>query len=380
MDACNHGVVAVLEQQNPEGEWKPCTFFGRKLEFKDGKGKKAWSPREQETYALVSCLLKLISWIGGRKVIVDIDQKSMESWYKEDLCTLSGPFGRRGWWHKNFKPDHIELVYKVGREKTVADGLSRWAYASGLADDTNVATASPTVVEQAPPGHPDASRAAPPTRATVQANSAESRFHPHDDPSDVTSTTDENMTESRGSGTSRTTPPPAVHPSPGPSRPGPDAANMNREPENDASGDNPSPGTLAAQDREIMPPPPPRPPHVGEHLDLEQLRRAYDIYHRTPSCNLVDALRVQFQGVHGDRRFAAALLLHGATNMCVRQLQALLILRQRTPDDLMDVWIWWLNYHQQDRGRVWVPHLAWAHTLIPPPTEPRLAPSPGDRT
>ena len=100
LDACDHGVGAVLEQQNLEGEWKPCAFFSRKLEGKDGKGQRAWSTRQQETYALVSCLLKFKSWIGGRKVTLYTDHKSLESWYKEDLCTLSGPLGRRGRWHK----------------------------------------------------------------------------------------------------------------------------------------------------------------------------------------------------------------------------------------------------------------------------------------
>ena len=104
VDACDHGVGAALEPPNPEGEWKPCTFCSRKLEFKDGKGQKACSTREQETHALVSCWLKLKSWIGGRNVIVYTDQKSSESWYKEDLCTFPGPFGRRGQWHKMFQP------------------------------------------------------------------------------------------------------------------------------------------------------------------------------------------------------------------------------------------------------------------------------------
>ena len=90
VDACDHGIGAVLEQQNPEGEWKPCAFFSRKLEGKDGKGQRASSTREQQTYALVSCLLKIKSLIGGRKVTVYTDHKSLESWYKEDLWTLGG--------------------------------------------------------------------------------------------------------------------------------------------------------------------------------------------------------------------------------------------------------------------------------------------------
>ena len=49
VDACDHGIGAVVEQQNPEGQWKPCAFFSRKLEVKDGKGERAWSTREQKT-------------------------------------------------------------------------------------------------------------------------------------------------------------------------------------------------------------------------------------------------------------------------------------------------------------------------------------------
>ena len=137
VDACDHGVGAVLEQQNPEGEWKPCPLFSRKLEGKDGNGQRALTTRKQETYAVVPCLLKFKSWIGGRKVTVYTDHKSLESWYKEDLCSLSGPLGRRGRWHDFLSRYHVEVVYKPGKDNTVADWLSRWAYPARLADDTN---------------------------------------------------------------------------------------------------------------------------------------------------------------------------------------------------------------------------------------------------
>ena len=65
------------------------------------------------------------------------DHKSLESWYKEDLCTLSGPFGGRGRLHEFVSRYHIEVVYKPGKHNTVADGLSWWAYQAGLADDTS---------------------------------------------------------------------------------------------------------------------------------------------------------------------------------------------------------------------------------------------------
>ena len=96
---------------------------------------------------------------------------------------------------------------------------------------------------------------------------------------------------------------------------------MHTEPDNNASGDTPSSGTLAARDREIVPPLPPLPLHSGDPLRLEELRRAYEVYNGTPSHNLVGALRAHFQDVRTDRPFAAALLPHGATNICVQQLQ-----------------------------------------------------------
>ena len=92
--------------------------------------------QEKETYALVSCLLKFKSCISGRKVTVFTDHKSPQSWYKEDLCTMAGPLGRRGSWHEFFSRYNIVVVYKPGKDNDVADGMSRRAYPAGLADDT----------------------------------------------------------------------------------------------------------------------------------------------------------------------------------------------------------------------------------------------------
>ena len=133
VDASDFGVGAVLEQQDEHGQWVPCAFFSRKLE----KGQRVWGVREKETYALVSCLLKFKSWIRGRKVTIVSDHKSLESWYKEDLCTMAGPLGRWGRWHEFLSRYNIVVVYKPGEDNVVADGLSRWAYPAGEADDTN---------------------------------------------------------------------------------------------------------------------------------------------------------------------------------------------------------------------------------------------------
>ena len=100
-------------------------------------GQRAWSVREKEIYALVSCLLKFKSSIPGRQVTVFTDHKSLASWYKEELCAMAGPLERRGRWHKFLSRYNIVVVYKPGVENDAADGMSRWAYPAGLAEDMN---------------------------------------------------------------------------------------------------------------------------------------------------------------------------------------------------------------------------------------------------
>ena len=146
-DASEFGIGGVFQQQLLDGSWAPCALYSKKLEGQtrygpNGEplgltGQWAWSVREKETYALVSCLLKFRSWISGRKVIVCTNHKSLESRYKEDLCTMAGPPGHRSRWHEFLSRHNVVVVYKPGKDNDVADRMSRWAYPAGLANDTN---------------------------------------------------------------------------------------------------------------------------------------------------------------------------------------------------------------------------------------------------
>ena len=138
LDACTYGIGAVLEQKTADGKWVPCAFFSRKLGESPGLGERGWSLWKQDTYAMVSCLLKFRSWISGRTVTIFRDHKSVESWYKEDLWTQSGPLGRRGRLHEALSRYNIVLVCKPGPDNQVADGLSRWAYRAGLAEHSTL--------------------------------------------------------------------------------------------------------------------------------------------------------------------------------------------------------------------------------------------------
>ena len=75
VDASRYACGAVLEQET-DGKIHPVAFFSRKL----SKGQQKWTPREQETYALVSALRKWAGWIGFQPVLILTDHKALERW------------------------------------------------------------------------------------------------------------------------------------------------------------------------------------------------------------------------------------------------------------------------------------------------------------
>ena len=95
VDASRYACGAVLEQER-DGEVHPVAFFSRKFT----QGQQKWTPREQETYALVSALRKWAGWIGFQPVLVLTDHKALENWVTEFVDTPSGPAGRRARWHE----------------------------------------------------------------------------------------------------------------------------------------------------------------------------------------------------------------------------------------------------------------------------------------
>ena len=94
-DSSGYAVGAVLQQEF-EGKLCPVAFWSRKLT----PGQRKWSPREQETYAIVCALRKYSGYIGLRHVTVVTDHECLQSWHKEHVHTPSGPAGRRGPWHE----------------------------------------------------------------------------------------------------------------------------------------------------------------------------------------------------------------------------------------------------------------------------------------
>ena len=127
-DASDRAVGAVLEQQREVAPGRtgyvPVGFFSRKL----GKSQLNWTPREKETYAVVSALRKWAGWIGLQPVLILTDHKSLENWVTEKIDTPSGPGARRARWHETLSKFDLQVQYLPGKDNTVADALSRFAY------------------------------------------------------------------------------------------------------------------------------------------------------------------------------------------------------------------------------------------------------------
>jgi hypothetical protein len=132
-DASDKAIGAVLEQSREvtpgHTSFVPVCFLSRKL----GKHQLNWTPREKETYAVVSALRKWSGWIGLQPVLILTDHKSLEDWVKEKMDTPSGPAARRARWHETLSKFDLKVQYLPGKENVVADALSRFAYPASKA-------------------------------------------------------------------------------------------------------------------------------------------------------------------------------------------------------------------------------------------------------
>ena len=124
-DASRYAIGAVLEQvDEATGDHYPLAFWSRKLAPRQMQ----WSPREQETYAIICALKKYQSWVGTNRVEVLTDHRSLEYWATEHIDTVASPAGRRARWHEFLSLFDLHVSYLPGKHNTVADALSRWAY------------------------------------------------------------------------------------------------------------------------------------------------------------------------------------------------------------------------------------------------------------
>ena len=124
-DAWDYAVGAVLEQVREDGSHVPVAFWSTVLV--EGQ-RRTWTAREKEAYAIICALRKWSGHIGLQPIVVCTGHQSLQSWHKEHVDTPSGPATRRARWHETLAKFDMSVVYLPGKDNTVADCLSRWAY------------------------------------------------------------------------------------------------------------------------------------------------------------------------------------------------------------------------------------------------------------
>ena len=76
--------------------------------------------------------------VGFQPVLVKTDHRSLKNWVSENIDTPSGPRGRRARWHETLSQFNLEVQYIPGKDNTVADTMSRFAYpASSSREDVS---------------------------------------------------------------------------------------------------------------------------------------------------------------------------------------------------------------------------------------------------
>ena len=132
-NASDYAVGAVLELVFDDGRHVPVAFWSRVLT--EGQ-RRMWTPRGKEAYAIVMALRKWAGYIALHPVTVCTDHQSLQSWHKEHVDTPSGPASRRARWHETLAKFDLTVVYVPGKDNTVAECLSRWAYpaSKGMTD------------------------------------------------------------------------------------------------------------------------------------------------------------------------------------------------------------------------------------------------------
>ena len=135
-NASGTDIRAVLEQvDEATGDHYLLSFWSRR----PARQQMQWSPRAQETYAIICAPQKCQSWVGTNLVEVLTDHRSLEYWATKHIDTISSLAARTARWHKFLSLFDLHVSYLFGIHNTVANALSRWGYpASEGLQSTNI--------------------------------------------------------------------------------------------------------------------------------------------------------------------------------------------------------------------------------------------------
>uniref|UniRef100_A0A670JJI7 Gypsy retrotransposon integrase-like protein 1 n=1 Tax=Podarcis muralis TaxID=64176 RepID=A0A670JJI7_PODMU len=117
-DASDRAVGAVLLQEDPQGNWRPCAFYSRKL----SKAEQNYTIWDRELLAIHAAFKAWRHFLIGAKHTVQVrtDHKNLEYWRTAKLQSQ-----RHMRWAEFFADFDFRIEYIPGDSNVIADALSR---------------------------------------------------------------------------------------------------------------------------------------------------------------------------------------------------------------------------------------------------------------
>lgn len=124
-DASDVAYAGMMEQQGPDGSWRPFLFFHHK--FKDGE--KGWDGPDKELYAIVYAFSHYRNFLAQPKFPVQVfsDHRNLAK-FMFTTNLLKSHDGRLGRWWEILSQCNFEIQYLPGKDNVVPDFLSRYGY------------------------------------------------------------------------------------------------------------------------------------------------------------------------------------------------------------------------------------------------------------
>ena len=120
-DACESGMGAVLEQEQPSGQLMPVAYWSSRFR----KYERNYSISEKEALSCVSAMVKFRKYLLGRHFTLQTDHKALETLLAQDKSTRTAARVER--WRERVACFSYDVEYIKGETNEMADWLSRSA-------------------------------------------------------------------------------------------------------------------------------------------------------------------------------------------------------------------------------------------------------------
>ncbi|RYC53832.1 hypothetical protein CHU98_g12376, partial [Xylaria longipes] len=130
-DASSAALAGSLSQRDPQGRWRPVSFYSRKFTEQESR----YGTPDQEMLAIVECFKHWRHYLQGSKVPVEVltDHSNLQAFMKTSKLN-----GRQARWCIYLAPFDFTIRYRPGKRNRVDAASRRPDYMNGTRSDANL--------------------------------------------------------------------------------------------------------------------------------------------------------------------------------------------------------------------------------------------------